>query len=409
MQWGVCLDSIPQTSSISTRNTPVVQHASTRVKMTNLFVKLEGSRTEYKEERFVILFASGTKQSSHFDILCSSENQFIFTARDLPRIARKYWRIQKPVEQVTNWQQQFGVEDEFQEIQRAPSPPDSPPWQSVEEDNISTSHVQDPLLVGISVKASKRLTLPEIRPELMIWKKVFVEIFKHTNRSTFSQHVRPMMVTNFSYCLETHFKRITSPETVRQMEQGIRDIVEGIWLCFDNMTLVWKQNVKRQKRPNVRQHEVESYILSEAMIYVPEIRDSLMFFIKMIANNISIYNQHPVSFEDVLIYCGFYSAEVSKYTIHVHRWIFGTKGNPDQNPPVQVMTADVAAVTFRSAFTHMIERTRACRNSNAHAGKPFIKLCAAELILLFAVLSGLSNMNPQQCYDMEYNKTQWYK
>jgi hypothetical protein len=379
--------------------------------MSILFDKFAGNRTECQEEKFVILFASGSKQSSHFDILRASENQnrFIFTARDLPRIARKYWRIQKPTEEAINWHQQFGVEEEFHPEQRPPSPPDSPPWLPGVEDNMSTSPVQDPLLKGISLVAAKSLTLPEIRPEMMIWKKAFGEVFKHTHRATFSQHVRPMMVTSFFHSLETHYKIVTTPETTRQMELGIRDIVGGIWQCFDNMTLVWKQISKREKRPTVRQHEVESYIVSAAMLCDGEIRDSLMFFIKMVANNISIYNQHPVSFDDVLSHCGFYSPEVSKYTVHVHRWIFGTNGNPDQTPRVDPITSEEAKVVFRSAFTHLIDRTKYSRNSIAHAGKKFLKLFPAELILLFAVLSGLSNKFPQRCYDPEYNTTLWYK
>lgn len=416
VQWGMCVDSIPTSSrtSISTRRTPATKSYHF-VNMSSLFLKLQGNRMDHLPEKYVILFASGTGRSSHYDILRASNgnNQFKFTAADLPRNARKYWKIVKPADDNLRQVLSQFIEDEYLPEQRPPSPPDSPHWQS-QETNI---HLQHPFMKAMSVNFSDKLTLPSMKSEreLMVWKSVFCEIFKNSNRTTFATHVKPSTVTTVSFSIESLYQCSPAPNTILQMHEGIRSIMKGIWICWEQLSQINKRKETGDKGCKSFQDDTEKYVVSEAIECVPEIRDTLMFFIRMIAHNISLRKKEvDVSVADVLVHCGFY-ANIMKSThqIHMNRWIYGNAGNtPSQNnnsPQVSSITCDVAASLYRKAFTSLVQRIRDNRNSMDHPGKKMTEFVVAELIIALSVLSGMSNMNPQRGYDMRHSTTQWYQ
>lgn len=404
MRWGVCVESIPVQSTRSTRNTPFVQQ-SHPVNMGSLFIKLVGNHNDYVQPKFVILFASGASRTSHYDLLQANKgSKFVFTAKELPRIARKYWRITKPVEdQSSQHPCMWNVEDEFTHKESPPSPPDSPPWRSL---GPPVSQLQnDPLLAQLSLVSTKRISFPAVTRELMKWKGVFNEVFKNMDRVVFTNQFKPITVVAFSYALETHFQRPTAAETFLHIDQGICELMKGIWVCWESQTYDSIRKKTGKKASKVYQDEIEAFVLSECMRFLNEVRDSLMFFIHMITSNISHYNRKPESIELVLHYLGFFSSPVWT-RVGIYRWMYGNNGHADLG--LCSITHDVAHGQYQSAFLFILERVKKCRNSSSHSSAPSQKGNAAELLLALAMLSGISNMNPQSFSDLKYDKIRWY-
>ncbi len=413
VQWGICMESLPKssTSRISTRRNPAVKPYQ-YVDMSKLFWKLVGNRPNNTKEKFVILFASGTGQCSHFDIVRAShgKNQIIFAAAELPRIVRKYWKIPKPPEDNINALLSQFIETDFIEEERPSSPPDSPCWQS-QEAEIETQ--QEPVMKAMSVNFSEKLTLPAIKHDrsLMVWKIEFCELFKNSNRTSFVKHIPPSMITSASFIIDNQYEADQAPtrSTVDHMHNIFRSIMNGIWICFEDLTT----NHLRQQRGSsgfkVYQTDTENYFVSQAVSSIFEIRDSMMFIIRMIAHNISVRkNGQHVPIAQVLRYLGFHD-EFLKSTnqIFIYRWIYGNAGNPENK--LVSMTDETATHVYKQAFTMMIERLKYNRNSINHPGKHMLTFNAAELITALAVLSGVSNNNTQQIYDIQQYTTQWYQ
>jgi hypothetical protein len=396
------MESIPRQSTRSTRSAPLTfVQQSHAVHMGSLFIKLEGKRKDYAQERFVILFASGTNRTSHYDILQASKgSSFVFTIKELPRSARKYWRILKPDEIQSSWNPNvWNVEREYASTESPPSPPDSPLWQLSQPVSLLKD---DPLFAPLTVVAAKTVSFPKVAQEQMKWKDAFNDVFKNMNRVVFINQIVPNTVLNFSYILESQFQKPIADETMKLKDQGIRELMKGIWVCWESLTIDLKRQQTRTKSCKVYQDDIEACVLQESMRCLHVVHDSLMFFLHMIVSNISFYNRKPVCIKEVLDYLGFFSSTI----VEIYRWLYGNVGRPEvaQSP----ITPEAAKAGFRSSFQFILERVKKSRNSSAHSIALSQKCSVAELLLALSMLSGISIMNPQSFNDISYNTTRWY-
>jgi hypothetical protein len=398
------MESIPVQSTRSTRAHPFLPQ-SLPLNMDSLFIKLEGNRPDYAEEKFIILFASGTNRTSHYDILQSSKgtggSRYVFTANELPRIARKYWRITKRTQRQSH-DYLWNDEMDFIPDESPPSPPDSPLW--CPPSRLMSLLKDDPLLSPLSNTYSATISFPTVTRELLPWKHAFNEVFKKIDRVVFANQIVPSTVFTLSHALETHFQKPTANETLKQIDQGICELMKGIWVCWESLTTDAHRKKSGKKGARIFQSHIEYFVLNESLRCLVNVRDSLMFFVHMIASNVSHYNRKPESIELILHYLGFFA---NPSFVSIYRWIYGNKGHPQPElcGPVH---AHEAKRQYESTFLIILDRVKKSRNNSSHPSAPNQKSTAAELLLALAMLSGISNNNHQAFSDLKYNKTRWY-
>ncbi len=374
------------------------------VKVAQLFYYVPGNRDHGQDEQFIIMFASGSKKTAHFDLLkCSKTNSFVFSASTLPRIARKYWQIKENVKPRSLALEGFRnlVDDDYFDDAPASSTPDSPFYKPSAED---LDHLdwwdQDITAISSSPLPQQNTTSTSVFTQ---WKSAFCVIFGNTKRDAFLRLVPPFKIQSlFTFIMDRFGKAKITPQESQLFQRQIDECISGIWSYLETISKHDKQVKLRtqgidHRRIKTFQVDILDTIVENSVMLIDGVREVLGYFCRTLAKDCA---KIRTSQEHFLQCTGFKDSLFLSFAIP--KWFLLTT-NPTKHPKWD-------AVSFKNTFCLIGNRFKDTRNLCVHnTNLTHPKCTVAEVLLGFAMIAAMSNSIRLNDYDDSLRKSNWYQ